>query len=99
MTECEKCRADRIMCQYCIFKDGSPEIDTSNNNIIYFNNIKNDNTSKKVCPICKKIYIDYSSISRKDNKTLICTECGMKEIQEPLEEILMEYGIEVIRDN
>lgn len=40
MTECDKCRANRIVCQYCIYKDGSPEIDTINDNIISFNNVK-----------------------------------------------------------
>lgn len=99
MTKCDKCRADRIMCQYCIYKDDNPEIDTSNGNVIYMNDINNDNTSKKVCPVCKKVYTDYPAISRKDNKTLICSECGMKEIQEPFEEILWEHGIEVIKED
>ena len=33
----------------------------------------------KVCPICKKSYIEHSAISRTDNETEICSECGLKE--------------------
>lgn len=32
-----------------------------------------------VCPICKHEYDGYPSLSRMDNKTTICSECGMKE--------------------
>lgn len=33
-----------------------------------------------VCPKCQKEFIDkYGAISRKDNKTVICAECGTKE--------------------
>ena len=34
---------------------------------------------KRICPLCKKNYYDYPAISRKDNKTEICPECGVKE--------------------
>ena len=33
----------------------------------------------KECPICGKIYKEPSAISRKDNKTEICPDCGTKE--------------------
>lgn len=96
MSECEKCRADKTVCQYCIYKTKNNNEETQNSdNIIYFNNIKDDNKRKKICPSCKKVYTEYPAISRKDNKTLICSECGMKEIQEPFEELLREYGIEI----
>ena len=98
MNECEQCRADKIMCQYCLYKNKKNENNQDNkdnDNIIYFNNIKDDNKSKKICPSCKKVYTEYPAISRKDNKTLICSECGIKEIQEPFEELLREYGIEI----
>ena len=85
MSECEKCRADKTVCQYCIYKN-------KNNNEKMQDS---DNKSKKICPSCKKVYTEYPAISRKDNKTLICSECGMKEIQEPFEELLREYGIEI----
>ena len=32
-----------------------------------------------VCPSCNKDYEGYSAISRRDNKTHICSECGMHE--------------------
>lgn len=34
---------------------------------------------KRVCPKCGKEYSDYPAISREDNKTEICSECGQKE--------------------
>lgn len=34
------------------------------------------------CPICKKNKIEYPALSRKDNKTKICTECGIREALE-----------------
>lgn len=35
-----------------------------------------------VCPICNKEIGQYPAISRKDNKTEICSNCGMKEALE-----------------
>ena len=32
-----------------------------------------------VCPICHKAYSEYPALSRTDNETLICSECGMRE--------------------
>ncbi len=31
------------------------------------------------CPRCGKTYYDYPAVSRKDNKTEICPECGLAE--------------------
>lgn len=31
------------------------------------------------CPICNKEIRGYPAVSRKDNKTKICSECGTKE--------------------
>ena len=39
-----------------------------------------------VCPVCGKEYSGYPALSRKDNKTLICPECGQREV-------LMSIGI------
>lgn len=33
----------------------------------------------RTCPRCGKVYLDYPAISRKDNKTEICPECGLAE--------------------
>jgi len=32
-----------------------------------------------ICPICKKKFYDHPAISRKDNKTKICSDCGIRE--------------------
>lgn len=37
-----------------------------------------DNT-QKTCPTCSKPLKGYPAISRKDNKTEICSECGVAE--------------------
>lgn len=31
------------------------------------------------CPVCGRIYSEYPAISRKDNKTEICPDCGINE--------------------
>lgn len=33
----------------------------------------------KVCPKCKETYLGYPAISRVDNETEICQECGQRE--------------------
>ena len=33
----------------------------------------------KVCPVCGKEYTEYPAISRKDNQTEICPDCGIME--------------------
>lgn len=39
--------------------------------------VENDND--ELCPICNKELGQYPALSRQDNKTKICSECGMKE--------------------
>lgn len=34
---------------------------------------------ERVCPVCGKTYTDYPAISRRDNKTEICPQCGTDE--------------------
>lgn len=34
------------------------------------------------CPKCKNIYTDYPALSRRDNKTNICPDCGTAEAME-----------------
>lgn len=38
----------------------------------------------KICPKCHKQYSDYPALSRVDNKTEICPECGQLEALEML---------------
>lgn len=33
----------------------------------------------KTCPLCNKKYSGHPSLSREDNKTLICPDCGMRQ--------------------
>lgn len=44
---------------------------------------ENNNTLKK-CPNCGREYRGYSAISRKDNKTPICPDCGTREALESI---------------
>lgn len=50
--------------------------------LIYELNLINDKENTKICPICNLKYNGYPSISRKDNKTEICPDCGTKEALE-----------------
>ena len=34
---------------------------------------------RRKCPKCGKYYVGYPALSREDNKTEICPECGIKE--------------------
>lgn len=34
---------------------------------------------RRKCPKCGKYYVGYPALSREDNKTEICPECGVKE--------------------
>ena len=38
--------------------------------------------SKRYCPICGKMYSERPALSRKDNQTEICPDCGMREALE-----------------
>lgn len=37
---------------------------------------------QKICSLCGKVIEGYPAISRKDNKTEICSECGQREALE-----------------
>ena len=50
----------------------------------------NEEKELKTCPKCKKTYTGYPAISRRDNKTEICSECGTKEALEDYENYLKE---------
>lgn len=38
--------------------------------------------TKRICPMCKKVYEGYPALSRKDNETEICPVCGTREALE-----------------
>lgn len=40
--------------------------------------------NKRICPRCHKEYIGYPALSRKDNSTEICPDCGTIESLEVL---------------
>ena len=41
-------------------------------------------TQAKVCPRCGQKYIGHPALSRKDNLTMICPDCGTREALESL---------------
>ena len=41
-------------------------------------------TDKPTCPICGKPYIGAPAVSRTDNKTLICPDCGTMQALEAI---------------
>lgn len=42
---------------------------------------------KKICPECRKEYNSRPALSRKDNKTMSCLKCGMKETLDTVREV------------
>ena len=46
---------------------------------------ENNITRIKICPRCGKPYHDVPSLSRMDNETLICPDCGTREALESID--------------
>lgn len=46
--------------------------------------MKSTVTDIKCCPRCNKTYTSPSAVSRVDNKTLICPDCGTREALETI---------------
>ena len=44
--------------------------------------------ARRVCPACGKLLTGYPALSRKDNKTEICSDCGTKEA-------LADFGMDI----
>ena len=44
----------------------------------------------KTCPLCKETFTGIGAISRKDNKTEICSNCGTKEALEDFSKYIKE---------
>lgn len=57
--------------------------------------------SLKICPHCNKAYNEPSAISRFDNQTAICPDCGTREALESLgvSESEQEKIVEIIHKN
>jgi transposase-like protein len=49
----------------------------------------------KKCPKCKQIYTEYPALSRRDNKTYICPDCGT---MEAMEDLAKSREIEKVKD-
>ena len=43
-----------------------------------------DKNEPKVCPLCGKTYTGHPALSRKDNATPICPDCGTRESLEAI---------------
>ena len=41
--------------------------------------MRNNITRMAVCPLCSRVYHGAPALSREDNKTLICPDCGTRE--------------------
>ena len=41
-----------------------------------------DTEKTRICPICGREYTDYPALSRRDNATEICPDCGVDEALE-----------------
>lgn len=46
---------------------------------------ENNITRIKICPRCGKTYHDVPALSRMDNETLICPDCGTREALESID--------------
>lgn len=41
--------------------------------------MKTEDKQARTCPICGKAYTEWPALSRLDNKTLICPDCGTRQ--------------------
>lgn len=47
-----------------------------------------------ICPKCGREYIGWPALSRKDNRTEICPDCGMREALNTWRESILTRGME-----
>lgn len=47
---------------------------------------------EKTCPVCGKKYSDYPALSRRDNFTKICPQCGINEAMDDFFGIFEKKG-------
>lgn len=65
---------------------------------------KNETMQEQTCPRCGRTYTDRPAVSRDDNTTLICPDCGIREAlrsigvkqkeQDEILEIIHRKGVE-----
>ena len=56
--------------------------------------------NQRICPSCGREYSECPAISRKDNETLICADCGTKEaLAEYLQATIPAKRIRIERGN
>lgn len=41
--------------------------------------VKENGRQERTCPMCGKTYTEHPALSRKDNLTLLCPDCGTRE--------------------
>ena len=41
--------------------------------------MKGNEQSERICPLCGQAYTDVPALSRTDNETLICPDCGTRQ--------------------
>lgn len=46
--------------------------------------MKEETSTTRICPICGRAYTERSALSRTDNVTLICPDCGTKQALESI---------------
>ena len=46
--------------------------------------MKENEREPRVCPLCGKTYSEYPALSRTDNETLICPDCGTRQALESI---------------
>ena len=46
--------------------------------------MKENTREPRVCPLCGKTYTDAPALSRTDNETLICPDCGTRQALESI---------------
>ena len=46
--------------------------------------MKEKNTEMRTCPKCGRVYTDHPALSRLDNETFICPDCGTREALESM---------------
>ena len=46
--------------------------------------MKEDRTYHGICPVCGRKYTGHPALSRTDNRTLICSECGQRQALESI---------------